>query len=144
MDLGKSAALAIGSEMSGGIRDVYMYGCTMGTVDTVVDVKSNLDRGGVVERIRAWDLKVADCGTVLEATTAYHSYAGGKFPPRLRDIEISHVSAKSARRGLVIRGNPLAPVENVRATHVTITECGTPTRVQHAMGVSVSESSFTL
>jgi len=44
MDLGKSAALAIGSEMSGGIRDVYMYGCTMGTVDTVVDVKSNLDR----------------------------------------------------------------------------------------------------
>lgn len=87
---------------------------------------------------------MANCGTVLEATTAYHSYAGGNFPPLLRDIEISHVSVLRAGRGLVVRGNPSAPIDNVRAMHLNIKECATPTEILNAIGVSVKESSFTL
>jgi polygalacturonase len=144
METSKSAGIAIGSEMSGGIRDVFIHGCTMGTVDTVIDVKSNLDRGGMVERIRAWDINVEQCGTVLEVTTAYHSYAGGEFPPLIKDIELARVSIKQARRGVVIRGNPRAPIQDVQVSHLIIKECAIPAEISHAERVSARGCSFTL
>ena len=138
MKHGKSAALALGSEMSGGIRGVYLYNCAIGNVDTVLDVKSNLDRGGVVERIRAWDLSVEACETFFEVTTVYHGYSGGHFVPMLRDISIADTTVTKAKLGLQIKGAAESPVTDISLTDVVIRHCDVPTRIAHAQRVHLS------
>jgi hypothetical protein len=136
---GKSAALALGSEMSGGIRGVYVYDCAVRDVDTVLDVKSNLDRGGVVERIRAWNLSVDRCETFFEVTTVYHGYAGGKCAPMLRDISIADSTITEAKRGLLIKGASEAPVTDISLSNVVIRRCDDPARVLNAQRVHLSQ-----
>jgi polygalacturonase len=52
--------LVIGSEMSGGVRNVFMEDCEFEGTDRAVRIKSRADRGGVVEKIYARNLKVRD------------------------------------------------------------------------------------
>jgi polygalacturonase len=91
MPYGGSAGVAIGSEMSGGVRRIYIFRCDMGKVGTIVNIKSNLDRGGFVEHIRAWNLKAKECPKPTQVTTSYHGYMGGNFPPRFEDIKFEDV-----------------------------------------------------
>lgn len=135
---GGSAALALGSEMSGGIRGVYLYNCSIRNVDTVIDVKSNLDRGGVVERVRAWNLSVDTCNTFFEVTTVYHGYAGGHFVPTLRDISISDSAVAQAKLGLQIKGASESPVTDIFLSDIVIRDCDVPSRVSNALRVHTS------
>lgn len=135
MKEGKSAALALGSEMSGGIRGVYLYDCVMRRVDTVIDVKSNLDRGGVVERVRAWNLSVDESDTFFEVTTVYHGYSGAHFVPTIRDIAIADVTVGNAKLGIQIKGAAESPVTDIYLDGIVIRRCDTPTRIVSAQRV---------
>ena len=46
-----TALLAVGSELSGGVRNVYVHGCEVGDVARLYYVKTNHRRGGVVDNI---------------------------------------------------------------------------------------------
>lgn len=135
---GGSAALALGSEMSGGIRNVYLYDCAIKRVDTVIDVKSNLDRGGVVERIRAWNLTIDESATFFEVTTVYHGYSGDLFVPTIRDISIADVSIAHAKLGVQIKGAAESPVTDINLDDVVIRRCDTPTQIVNARRVNLS------
>jgi polygalacturonase len=91
MPYGGSAGVAIGSEMSGGVRRVYIFRCNMGRVGIAVNIKSNLDRGGFVEHVRVWGVRARECKQPSQVTTSYHGYMGGKFPPRIEDIELGEL-----------------------------------------------------
>jgi hypothetical protein len=52
------AAIGIGSETAGGIRNVTITGCTIGSCNNAVHVRSPRGRGGVVENIRISNLVV--------------------------------------------------------------------------------------
>jgi hypothetical protein len=136
MTRSKSGGIAIGSEMSGGVRRVYVLRCTMGHVETAVNIKSNLDRGGVVEHLRVWNLSVTRSVRVLQITTSYHGYAGGKNPPLLRDIEIDDVRCDSAEVGITLLGVPEAPIERVVVKGLTIRQVKTPLTASHIQDVS--------
>lgn len=138
MNDGRSAAVALGSEMSGGIRDVYIYRCSMKRVETALDIKSNLDRGGVIERVRAWNLTIGECETVFEITTTYHSYTGGKYPPTFRDIQLDLVSCENALHGILVKGSPEAPIEEVSVSRTTIRSCAKPVTASYAKGLSLT------
>lgn len=136
MERSRSAGIAIGSEMSGGIRQVYILRCRMGTVDTVLNVKSNLDRGGVVERIRLWNVSAERSEQVAQITTAYHGYAGGQHPPLFRDISIDDLRCDRAESGVVIRGVRASPVEQVTLRDVVIGSVKKPRSIEHATGLT--------
>jgi polygalacturonase len=122
MRYGRSAGIAIGSEMSGGVRRVYILRCDMGKVDTALNVKANLDRGGVVEHVRAWNLRIRECGSVLQVTTAYHGYMGGNFPPRFEDVEVDDVRCKRAKRAIVVRGDNRSVIRRLALRQVDVEE----------------------
>jgi len=140
MEKGGSAAIALGSEMSGGIRSVYIHGCVMRDVETVLDLKSNLDRGGVIENVRVWDLTVGTSETVFEVTTAYHGYVGGSFVPLIRDIRLDGVAVKRSKRGLVIKGAAESPVQDITIKGLVIDSVDSPQQISHAKGLVVRES----
>jgi polygalacturonase len=140
MNESKSAAIALGSEMSGGIRSVFVHRCVMRDVETVVDIKSNLDRGGIIENIRIQDLSVEGSETVLEITTEYHGYAGGNNVPLIRDVRLDDARVTRSERGVVIKGAAQSPVEDVEIDRLRISSCDKPMHVVNAKGISVTRS----
>lgn len=142
MDEGGGAGVALGSEMSGGIRNIFVTKCVMRDVETVLDIKSNLDRGGMIENVRVWDLTVGTSETVFGVTTVYHGYSGGSFAPRIRDIRLDGIAVKRSKRGIVIKGTPESPVEDVVISSMVIDNVDVPQLVVHAKGLVVSGSSM--
>jgi hypothetical protein len=108
----------------------------MGQVDTAVNIKSNLDRGGVVERVRAWNIHCATCDRIVAISTSYHGYTGGNFPPTIQDIELDDIRSESAETGIVIRGVAASPVRQVRLSSIHGSRVKTPTQIQYAENLS--------
>jgi hypothetical protein len=134
----ESSGIAVGSEMSGGVRRVYVIRCTMGDVHAVVTIKSNLDRGGVVEHLRMWKISASRCSRLVQVTTSYHGYAGGNYPPIFRDIELDDLRAASANKGISLLGSARAPITGVALKALVVTEVVNPLVVEHARDVSLS------
>lgn len=124
--------LVIGSEMSSGVRNVFMEDCRIGNAtNSAIYFKSNLDRGGSVERVRIRNVSVGDAGTFIHFTTAYHGYRGGNAPTRFRDIVLEGITCRSAKRGIHAVGAPQAPLREVTLRGVTVERAGTPYEIRH-------------
>jgi polygalacturonase len=84
-------------------------------LDRVLRIKTNSVRGGTVERVFLRDITV---GQVAEAVVTinffYEEGDAGKFPPVVRDVELRNVTSRKSRYGVVLRGYPKDPVEDVR------------------------------
>ena len=129
---GGSSGVAVGSEMSGGVRNLYVFRCAMQRVDSVLNVKSNLDRGGLVENIRVWNVGVGRCSRLLRITTNYHSYAGGNFVPILRDIAMDDIRCDRAEIAFDLIGVPATPIREISVRDVRVNYADRALRLEHA------------
>ena len=84
--------VAIGSEISGGVRNVFIYDCDYDD-GNILYCKSNLDRGGFIKDIYVKDLNVGKA-RILRLRNNYHGYRGGNFPTEFRNINIENVHIK--------------------------------------------------
>ena len=119
----KCNGLCIGSEMSGGVRNVYMKNIEIGDVKNALLFKSNLDRGGYIENVYIdfVDIKSA-AGAVLRFETNYFGYRGGNFPARYSGFEISNITAGSADAyAIYYDGNTDEPISNISVKNFTVT-----------------------
>ena len=125
------AGLCIGSEMSAGVRNVFLENCRLGKVETAIYFKSNLDRGGLVEHIRVRGMTVREAVRTIHFTTDYHGYRGGKFPTAFRDIEIERVTCERAGTGIRAVGVPDSPLRDITIRDVTIGTTANPNEIRH-------------
>jgi polygalacturonase len=71
--LGKGhGGIAIGSEMSGGVRNVEVYDCTMRGTDEALRFKTVRGRGGVVENIYLHDIEMWDISNSCISVDMYY------------------------------------------------------------------------
>ena len=113
--------IAIGSEMSGSVRNVFIENCTVKSGRNLIYFKSNLDRGGVVENVHVRNIKVEQASqNLIRFQTDYHSYRGGNYPPRFRNFHIENVNCEEAATGIRVEGHPDAPITNVSICDVTV------------------------
>jgi len=84
--------VAIGSEISGGVRNVFIYDCDYDD-GNILYCKSNLDRGGFIKDIYVKNLNVGRA-RILRLRNNYHGYRGGNFPTEFRNINIENVLIK--------------------------------------------------
>ncbi len=131
----------IGSEMSGGVRNILARNCTFMGTDTGLRFKSTRGRGGTVERIFIdgiamtgikGDAVVFDLYYGNKARTTVNS-RGETVPapvapapvdettPAFRDIHISNTTCTGAKRALFFNGIPEMPVRNITLENVGIT-----------------------
>ena len=128
-------ALAIGSEMSGGVHDIYVEGFTMNKVHHALYFKSNLDRGGKIERVNIRHIRVGEADSLLIFTNDYHSYRGGNFPARFEKVLVEQVDCDRARIGISVIGHARAPVRDVIVRNTTIGAATTPLQIRHVKGL---------
>jgi polygalacturonase len=76
--------VVIGSEMSGGIRDVVVSDCIFRGTDRGIRMKSRRGRGGVVERFRAAGIRMYDVDCPFAINLRYH--CGARGDPEVADL----------------------------------------------------------
>lgn len=124
----RHSGLCIGSEMSGGVRNVFVEDCVIESVASAFYFKGNLDRGGEVERIFARRVHAKQVREgLVRFETGYHGYRGGNAPPRFRDFFLTDLTCnEAAAYGIYSEGVAAAPIQNVRLERVRIQKAKTP------------------
>ena len=117
--------VAIGSEMSGGVENVFIYDMAYEDGD-VLYCKSNLDRGGFIRNIFVKNLKVGKA-RLMRLRNDYHGYRGGNFPTEFRNIQIDDVHIGEGKDETIsITGVKAAPVDDVFINNVTVDKVTPP------------------
>lgn len=117
-------AIAIGSEMSGDIRNVYVYNINIGYVDYGIRLKSMLGRGGVVEKIWMKDFKISRAiKSAIEINLKYGTPPKDydkKKPPIFRDITIENLICRRTKNATTLIGLQESPLENITLKNIDI------------------------
>ena len=85
-DMGGEDGIALGSEMSGGIRYVFFTDNVLRKGASAIRFKANLDRGGTVEHVGVRNFKVESFETLFWFQLDYPGELGGHFPVPYRNI----------------------------------------------------------
>lgn len=126
---------SIGSEMSGGVSDVFVERYRMNDVVHGVYFKSNMDRGGSITDIFVRDIDIGKAQAAISFTTDYHGYRGGNFPTRFDNVQIANLRCGEAVVGLSMLGAEAAPLQRVRVTNSVIEQAKTPLRSRNAQAM---------
>ena len=129
----------VGSEMSGGVRNILVKSCQFLGTDVGLRFKSTRGRGGIVENIFIRDISMTDIKT--DAIT-FNMYYGGKSvaemladgdnpdnttkapvteeTPIFRNIDIQDVVCNGAGRAMEFNGLPEMPINGIRLQNINI------------------------
>ncbi|MFB3829393.1 MAG: glycoside hydrolase family 28 protein [Bryobacteraceae bacterium] len=119
--------VVIGSEMSGGVRNVTVSNCVFNGTDIGIRVKSQRGRGGVVEGVAVSNIVMQDVPEAFTITTFYQGsdQPGEIYPvndgtPVFRDFRISNITARGSKSAGQITGLKEMPVSGISFSHVRI------------------------
>ncbi|HYO07641.1 MAG TPA: glycoside hydrolase family 28 protein [Tepidisphaeraceae bacterium] len=120
--------VVIGSEMSGGVRNVVAENVVADGNDAGVRIKTRRGRGGVVENITYRNMTIKNIQK--QAITIDMFYDVGNNPdvdqsgpegiPAIRNVLIENLRCESAATAIVIRGLPDSPIQGVKLRDVEI------------------------
>lgn len=119
----------VGSEMSGGVKNIAVSNCRFSGTDVGLRFKSKRGRGGVVENIYIKNIMMNDIvSEALLFDLFYGKRVSVKLPeqdedmiafdadettPQFKDIYISQVTCHGAKRAMLFNGLPEMNVRNV-------------------------------
>jgi polygalacturonase len=112
------SAIGIGSEMSGGVKNVTISNCVFNGTLRGLRIKTNRERGGTVENYSADNIVMSNVETAISIDMYYGTKDITSFPvtektPHFRDIHISNISATDVVNSVEITGLPEAPIKNI-------------------------------
>ena len=141
----------IGSEMSGGARNLYVYDCTFIGTDVGLRFKTTRGRGGIVEKIYVRNINMKD---IAGEAILFDMYYMAKDPvplagekreapkadtlpvteatPQFKDFHVSNVVCTGAQKAIFIRGLPEMRIKDIWLDNL---------RLQAAEGIDCTEAS---
>ena len=131
----------VGSEMSGGVRNISVKNCQFLGTDVGLRFKSTRGRGGIVENIYISDIYMFNIET---DSFLFDLYYGGKSAvealeevmmsakeeihipvteetPVFRNIFVKNLVSRNARRAMLFNGLPEMKINNIQIENVNIT-----------------------
>ncbi|MDL2242040.1 glycoside hydrolase family 28 protein [Bacteroidales bacterium OttesenSCG-928-L03] len=131
----------VGSEMSGGVRNISVSNCQFMGTDVGLRFKSGRGRGGVVENIYIRGINMSDIAT---ESFVFNLYYGGKSAgealldqdgkpveetlpkvdettPAFRNIYVRDVVSRNARRAMYFNGLPEMKIDNIQVENMIVT-----------------------
>ena len=118
-------AVVLGSETSGGIRNVVASNIVSQGTDRGIRIKSTRGRGGLLENIRFDNWVIEDTPNPAIEVTNYYTRAPEEpvsvRTPVFRNFAISNVTINRCKTAVSIEGLPEMPVEGLRLTDIVAT-----------------------
>ena len=100
-DFTKGHSLAIGSEMSGGVSDVFIQDCKIGNLLHGLQIKATKDRGGYVKNVIVRDCELLKV-TLYTAVNYNNDGAAAPELPQFSDMEFSNLDLSKAKPGQTV------------------------------------------
>ncbi len=135
--------VTIGSEISAGVRNVYVENCLMDSpeLDRAIRIKSNSRRGGLIENVFVRNIKVGEVKeSVLGIDLHYgvHGNQTGNYMPQVQNIFIENSTVKNGGLyGILAKGHKGYPIKNIRFQDVTIEQVETDYLIENVEGVKL-------
>ena len=119
--------LGIGSEISGGIRNIYMHNCSAPkSVHRFFFIKTNHRRGGFIENIYMENVSSGKTQRVMEIDTEVLYQWKDLVPTyerkltRIKNIHLKNVTCDSADAIYELKGNAELPIRNVEMKDIKV------------------------
>lgn len=131
--------VTVGSEMSGGVKNLHVSNCTFMGTDVGLRFKSTRGRGGIVENIYISDIFMTD---IPSQAISFDLYYGGKSiaetlaeggntvstkvapvneeTPQFKNISIKNITIKGAQQAVFLQGLPEMNLENIEISNLTV------------------------
>ncbi len=132
--------VVIGSEMSGGVKNIVISNCIFDGTDRGIRLKTARGRGGIVENIQISNIvmrNIRDQAIVMDMQYANTDVEPvGERTPKFKNIFISNLSGNTNRVGL-LRGLDEMPIENVTFSDINM-QAKSGFSIHNAVGVTFS------
>lgn len=147
----------IGSEMSGGANNIFVYDCSFIGTDIGLRFKTTRGRGGVVEKIFVKNINMKD---IVGEAILFDMYYAAVDPvplkgenrtapkvvilpvteetPIFRDFQINNIVCDGASKAVFIRGLPEMSISNISLSNLTI-KAKEGIDIQEAKNVTLSQ-----
>ena len=152
----------VGSEMSGGVKNIYVDNCTFMGTDVGLRFKSTRGRGGVVENIHISNINMIN---IPNEALIFNLFYGGKGPgeagyddnkgaeivplvteetPCFKDIYIKDVVCNGAGRAVYFNGLPEMRISNINMENMIVTNANRGVELSQADGVNINNVKVSL
>lgn len=152
----------VGSEMSGGVKNIYVDNCTFLGTDVGLRFKSTRGRGGVVENIHISNINMIN---IPNEAVIFDLFYGGNAPgegsttekkaeetvpsvteetPQFRDIYINDVVCRGAGRAVYFNGLPEMRITNINMENITVSNAKEGVVLSEADGVNMKNMKISL
>ena len=132
--------VTLGSEISGGVRYVFIEKNTMDSehLDRALRLKNNAARGGVLEHIYMRDCSVRQVAqAIVEVDFHYEEGEKGAFVPVVRDVELRNITGGRSQYVLYLRGIPKSEISNIRVIDSTFNNVAKENVLENVKGVDI-------
>jgi polygalacturonase len=114
--------VVIGSEISGGVRNVFAEDCEMNSpnLDRVLRIKTSSMRGGLVENVYMRNIQVGQVAEQVVRVNMFYEDSGA-YVPSVRNIRVENLTVEDGGEvGVLLEGYESSPVENLILKNVEI------------------------
>ena len=111
--------VVIGSEISGGCRNVFVEDCKMDSPHLLraIRIKTNKHRGGTIENLYVRNVTIGEVSeAVLRINLKYDSSnegTGGNFLPVVKNIFLNNITSKKSKYGIFVEGLADSKIKNI-------------------------------
>lgn len=140
----------IGSEMSGGAKNIFVYDCAFMGTDKGLRFKTARGRGGIVENIYCRNIQMEN---IVQEAIYFDMYYFTKPPkpgekaeappvseatPQFRNFYIDNIVCLGADKAVFIRGLPEMKVKNIHLSNLTL-QADKPIEIIEAENISLQQ-----
>jgi hypothetical protein len=135
--------LCIGSEISGGVENVYMENIRIGTVKNAIYFKSNRDRGGYIRNVQVNNVFVERSkGAILRFEANYFGYRGGNHATRYENFRLRNITAnRSDNYAIFMDGYEEKPIKDIIIDHFHVKQATHPCYLKCTQDVLLKDAS---
>ncbi len=107
--------VVLGSEMSGGIRNVFVEDCAMDSpnLERAIRLKSNTMRGGYLENLYVRNVQVGQVADAVVRINLGYDKDRGTHSPTVRNIYLDGITSEKSKYPLYFAGLDDSKIENV-------------------------------
>ncbi|MEM7485365.1 MAG: glycoside hydrolase family 28 protein [Bacteroidota bacterium] len=131
------SGFCIGSEMSAGVKNVFLENCTLSKSEKhAFQFKSNPDRGGFIENVYIRNMDIGPVKYGFEFTTDYKGWRGNENFTRYQHFYFQNISIKAtSEKFIAVHGRPEKPIQTIFFQDVSISNTESEVSIKNTTNI---------